>query len=127
VLALFVLLVLSFVLKEDTATLVFLILTLVGVCGPALLNYIPALVRGFDLFWRQNLQLTAWFQVFLSLVLYAGYFIYLAMARDDSPLVALFFIFTTLTALQIYFAIVCGQFVSQFLETGDNRLLEDKK
>jgi hypothetical protein len=49
------------------------------------------------------------------------------MARDDSPLVALFFIFITLTAFQIYLAIVCGQFVSEYLETGDNKLLEDQK
>ena len=126
-LALAILIVLSFIFKDDTATLVFLILTQIGVCAPALLNYIPALVRQFSFFWRQNLQLTAWFQVFLSLVLYAGYYIYLAMARDDSPLVALFFIFITLTAFQIYLAIVCGQFVTEYLETGDNRLLEDQK
>jgi hypothetical protein len=60
-------------------------------------------------------------------VLYAGYFIFLAMARDESPLVALVFIFTTLIALQIYLAIVCGQFVNEYLQTGDNRLLEDQK
>ena len=66
--------------------------------------------------------------MFISAVLYVGYFTYLAMARvDEPPLVALFFIFTTLLALQIYLAIVCGQFVNEFLETGDNRLLEDQK
>ena len=60
-------------------------------------------------------------------MLYAGYFILIAMARDESPLVALVFIFTTLTALQIYLAIVYGQFVNEYLQTGDNRLLEDQK
>ena len=44
ILAFVVLIVLSFIFKEDTATLVFLILTQTGVCLPALLNYIPAFI-----------------------------------------------------------------------------------
>lgn len=44
-LALAILIILSIIFKDDTATLVFLILTQIGVCAPALLNYIPAFVK----------------------------------------------------------------------------------
>lgn len=39
---------------------------------PGIFNYLPLVYRDFNLFWRQNIMLTAWYQVFLATILNIG-------------------------------------------------------
>ena len=40
-----------------------------GVFLPGVFNYIPLVIRDYNHFWRQNLVLTAWYQVIVGLLL----------------------------------------------------------
>ena len=53
---------------------------------PGLMNYIPLVYREYNLFWRQNVMLTAWYQVFIATLLNIGGVINILIygnCRDD--------------------------------------------
>jgi len=111
---------------------------------PGLMNYIPLVYREYNLFWRQNVMLTAWYQVFIATLLNIGGIINILVygnCRDDEYhdnfdecedilvlwLIIIIIIFVGQIGFMCHLAYSANNFLQEYLDENKEELEAQKR
>ena len=107
------------------------VIYVLGVFLPGICNYVPLVLRKFNLFWRQNVMLTAWYQVFISILLNIGAIINVLVrgnCRDPEWhdnfnecedlkvifIILIIIVFTVQIGFMVYLAMTASRFLKEY-------------
>ena len=129
----------AFIASGKTVRVWLDVLYVFGVFLPGLLNYVPLVVREYNHFWRQNVVLTAWYQVIVATILNIGGLVNVLVMDDcldeyhsgdtevecDDVEITIVVFIVTVFIIQISWMIYLAYKASQFLKEYEKEHAEE--